>query len=232
MHSSSDRRKTFAKAFTHWQPGPLSRTYGGRTRLHDSDEQQIWIDKRDIATMYVNHKWPVDLWKHKLQAIRDSVGEAYRWPRTSMALGTNSFKPQDAILQHPLVDVWNHHMRRDENDSCGAIPRTRTEWPVLSDEQIWNERNMPQVSKVPDPSQMARIWNYVPPRAGPPRFQESSRQSSQSSGSQPSRALHSSEQRHWRKQVNTNAAWGGSNHSAQRTPQRASGYNSTWWPQY
>ena len=74
------------------------------------------------------------------------MGETYRWPRTNMAMGTNSFKPQDAILQNPLVDVWHHHMRRDENDLCGAIPRTRTEWRVFSDELIWNERNMPQVS--------------------------------------------------------------------------------------
>ena len=32
-----------------------SRTYGGRTRLHDYDEQQIWIHELDIATMYVDH---------------------------------------------------------------------------------------------------------------------------------------------------------------------------------
>ena len=42
-----------------------SRTYGCRTRLHDSVEQQIWIDRRDIATMYVEHTWPVDFWEHK-----------------------------------------------------------------------------------------------------------------------------------------------------------------------
>ena len=88
-----------------------SRSFGGRTRLHDYDEQQIWFDKRDIASMYVNQTWPVDLWEHKVQAIRDSVGEAYRWPRTNMALGTNSFRPQDAVLQNPTVDVT----------SCGNV---------------------------------------------------------------------------------------------------------------
>ena len=98
---------------------------------------------------------------------------------SNMGLGTNAVRPQDAVLQNPLVDVWHHHMRRDENDSCGAIPRTRDEWPILSDEQIWTESNMSRVSKVPDPRQMTRIWNYVPPRAGPSRLQESRRQVSQ-----------------------------------------------------
>ena len=155
-----------------------------------------------------------------------------------MALGTNSFRPQDAVLQNPPVDVWNHHMRRDDNDSCGALPRERDEWPILSDEQIWTESNTPRVSRTPDPRQMARVWNYVsplnyvPPRAGPSRFQEPRQQASQSSGSQPSRALKSSEQKHRRKLLNTNAAWGGgSNPSAQRPSQRGSGSNSTWWPQ-
>ena len=159
-----------------------SRTHGGRTRLHDYDEQQIWIHELDVAQMYVDHQWPVDLWEHRNQAIRDSVGCPYRWPRRNMGLGTNAFRPQDAILQNLLVDVWNHHMRRDENDACGAIPRTKEEWPILSDEQIWRESHMPRVDKVPDANQMSRIWNYVPPRAGRSRFQESRHQASQSSG--------------------------------------------------
>ena len=99
-------------------------------------------------------------------------------------------------------------MRRDENDACGAIPRTREEWPILFDEQIWRESHMPRVDKVPDANQMSRIWNYVPPRAGRSRFQESRHQASQSSRSQPSRALQSREQEHWRRQLNTNAGWG------------------------
>ena len=99
-------------------------------------------------------------------------------------------------------------------------------------EQIWRERHMPRVDKVPDANQMFRIWNYVPPRAGRSRFQESRHQASQSSVSQPSRALQSREQKHWRKLVTTNAGWGGSNSSGQRPPQRGSSSSGTWWPQY
>ena len=209
-----------------------SRTYGGRTQLHNYDEQQIWIHKNDIIQMYVNHRWPVDVWEHKNQAIKDSVGCPYRWPRTNMGLGHSGFRPQDAILQNPLVDVWKHHMRRDDNDACGAIPRTQDEWPMLSEDEIRRERDMPRVEKVPDAGQMARIWNYVPPRAGRTRFQESRHQASQSSGSQPSRALQPREQKHWRRHQNTNAGWGGSSSSGQRPPQDSSSSSNPRWLQY
>ena len=100
-------------------------------------------------------------------------------------------------------------MRRDDNDACGAIPRKRGEWPELSADEIKREQGMPRIEKVPEPAQMARAWNYAPERAGNSRFKESRYQASQSSGSQPPQALQSREQRHWRRNVNTNAGWRG-----------------------
>ena len=105
------------------------------------------------------------------------------------------------------------HMRRDDNDACGAIPRHPEEWPELSDEQIWHESNLPNLDKAADLTQMNRIWNYAPHRAGPSCYKAN--QSSQSSGSQQSRALQSRDQRHW-KQNNTNARWGGRSASSQQ----------------
>ena len=70
LNSAEDIRRGFFAEATRTP----SRTYGGRTRLHNYDEQQIWIHEQDITQMYVNHHWPVDLWEHKNQAIRDSVG--------------------------------------------------------------------------------------------------------------------------------------------------------------
>ena len=52
-------------------------------------------------------------------------------------------------------------MRRDDTDACGAIPRHKEEWPVLSDEQIWHESQMLNLDKAADPAQMNRIWNYA-----------------------------------------------------------------------
>ena len=100
--------------------------------------------------MYVAHHWPVDLWEHKDKDIQNSVGIPYRWPRTNQGLGQNELRPQDPILQIPEVNYWDHHMRRDDNDACGAIPRKREDWPELSAEEIQQEKGMPRIEKVLD----------------------------------------------------------------------------------
>ena len=187
-------------------------------------------DEQDIAQVDVHQDWPPNLWLHSVQAIRDSAGEPYCWPRINKTSGKNAYRPQDAVLSSPTVDVWNHHMRRDDTDACGAIPRHREEWPMLSDEQIWHESQMPNLDKAADPAQMNRIWNYAPHRAGPSRYKAD--QSSQSSGSQQSRALLSRDQRHWNKQTNTNAGWGGRSASSHQAGQRKGNSGSHWWPDY
>ena len=161
--------------------------------MHPSDERAIWTHEQDIAQVEVHQDMPPNLWLHPEQAIRDSVGEPYRWPLINK---TSDVRQKVALLSSPTVDVWNHHMRRDDNDACGAIPRHPEEWPELSDEQIWHESNLPNLDKAADLTQMNRIWKYAyaPHRAGPSRY--NANQSSQSSGSQKSRALQSRDQRH------------------------------------
>ena len=179
---------------------------------------------------------PPNLWLHTNVAIRDSVGQPYRWERTNKTPGRNSHKAQDPVLGSPLVDVWNHYMRRDSSDACTAIPRSVTEWPVLSDEQIEHESHLPNLDKAADTAQMTRLWNaprYAPQRAAPSRYKAN--QSSQSSGSQQSKALISRDQRHWNKQTNTNAGWGGTGSGSQQTghvPTTRGSSSAQWWPQY
>ena len=127
--------------------------------MYPGDERALWIHEKDIAQLEVHQDMPPNLWLHSVQAIRDSVGEPYCWPRINKTSGKNAYRPQDAVLSSPTVDVWNHHMRRDDTDACGAIPRHKEEWPVLSDEQIWHENQMPHLDKATDPTQMNRIWN-------------------------------------------------------------------------
>ena len=130
------------------------RSYGGRTQLHPSDERAIWTHEQDIAEMEVHQDMPPNLWLHSEQAIRDSVGEPYRWPLINK---TSDVRQKVALLSSPTVDVWNHHMRRDDNDACGAIPRHPEEWPELSDEQLWHESTLPNLDKAADLTQMKRI---------------------------------------------------------------------------
>ena len=83
---------------------------------------------------------------------------------------------------------------------------------------------------------MNRLWNaprYAPQRAGPFRYKAN--QSSQSSGSQQSKALISRDQRHWNRQTNTNAGWGGRSSGSQQTghiPTTRGSSGSQWWPEY
>ena len=218
----------------YWQQKPQA---GNTDAVHTCTQKtrSLWIHDQDIAQIDVPQVLPPNLWLHSDQAIRDTVGQPYRWERTNKTPGRKSHKAQDAVLGSPLVDVWNHHMRRDSSDACTAIPRFVDEWPVLSDEQIEHESQMPNLDKAADVAQMNRLWNaprYAPQRAVPSRYKAN--QSSQSSGSQQSKALISRDQRHWNRQTNTNAGWGGRSSGSQQTghvPTTRGGSSAQWWPQ-
>ena len=209
------------------------RSYGNRKHLDPADERSLWIHELDKATHEVPQVFPPSLWLHPDRRIRDSVGEPYKWPRVNKTPGKNSHIGTDAVLGSPCCDVWNHHMRRDARDGCTAIPRTDSEWPVLSDEQLEIEGQMRPLDKAPDIKQATRLWNahrYAPQRQGPSRWQAGQ---STSSGSQQERALAPRGQRDWIRQTNTNAAWGGASSGSQQTRNTTNAKNTgskRWWP--